>query len=453
MARRLPESKRKARAAGRKPTRSSDPAPSRTHSSATISETIGGAIAAAAGGDTVFVFDGSYPEMVTIGPALTGLSLLGRDPKKTIINAANKANGIVDEANGVTINGFTITKANHEGILVEGSTAASCSMGACTPGDQITGVTISNNIVLSNDQQLDTKTSPPTCPGVPGVPDFDAEDCGEAVHLDGVAFSTVSNNVIQKNAGGILLTDENNSNHDNLVNGNDVEDNIPDCGITLPSHPPAGSDLNIGDASFGVFRDTVTDNISKNNGAAGVGVFTPTPGTSSHNHLILANELIGNINPGVIFHSHAPGQNLTGTEVVGNLIERNGAEPDPGPGESDGPAVPTGIEVYADVTALPIDAHILGNTITDETNDIWIGAPSWANCGGAPTPCYNASVYLNNLLGGQTGVNNVGSGADVAVGAANNFWGCRNGPGASGCSKAAGNVSTTPFLTKSVKFP
>jgi hypothetical protein len=65
---------------------------------------------------------------------------------------------------------------------------------------------------------------------------------------------SVSNNLIKKNAGGILLTDENNSNHDNLVDGNDVEDNIPDCGITLPSHPPAGSDLNIGDASFGVFR-------------------------------------------------------------------------------------------------------------------------------------------------------------------------------------------------------
>lgn len=228
--------------------------------------------------------------------------------------------------------------------------------------------------------------------------------------------------MIKKNAGGILLTDENNSNHDNLVDGNDVEDNIPDCGITLPSHPPAGSDLNIGDASFGVFRDTVTDNISKNNGAAGVGVFTPTPGTSSHNHLILANQLIGNVNPGVIFHSHAPGQNLTGTEVVGNLIRGNGA-------------------------------HILGNTITDESNDVWIGAPSWANCGTAPKPCYNASVYLNNLLGGQTGVNNAGTGSDVAVGAANNFWGCKMGPGASGCSKATGNVSTTPFLTKSVRFP
>ena len=213
-----------------------------------------------------------------------------------------------------------------------------------------------------------------------------------------------------------------------LLDGNDVEDNIPDCGITLPSHPPAGSDLNIGDASFGVFRDTVTDNISKNNGAAGVGVFTPTPGTSSHNHFILANQLIGNVNPGVIFHSHAPGQNLTGTEVVGNLIRGNGAEPDPGPGESNGPTAPTGIEVYADVAALPIDAHILGNTITDESNDVWIGAPSWANCGTAPKPCYNASVYLNNLLGGQTGVNNAGTAAMSQLARLITSAGAKRGP-------------------------
>ena len=50
---------------------------------------------------------------------------------------------------------------------------------------------------------------------------------------------SVSNNLIKKNAGGILLTDENNSNHDNLVDGNDVEDNIPDCGVAQRDERPA----------------------------------------------------------------------------------------------------------------------------------------------------------------------------------------------------------------------
>ena len=47
-----------------------------------------------------------------------------------------------------------------------------------------------------------------------------------------------SNSLIKKNAGGILLTDENNSNHDNLVDGNDVEDNIPDCGVAQRDERP-----------------------------------------------------------------------------------------------------------------------------------------------------------------------------------------------------------------------
>jgi hypothetical protein len=47
-----------------------------------------------------------------------------------------------------------------------------------------------------------------------------------------------SNNLIKKNADGILLTNENNSNHDNLVDGNDVEDNIPDCGVAQRDERP-----------------------------------------------------------------------------------------------------------------------------------------------------------------------------------------------------------------------
>ena len=51
-------------------------------------KTIGGAIAAAAAADRVFVFDGSYNEMVTIDSTLTGSRyFLARDPKKTIISA------------------------------------------------------------------------------------------------------------------------------------------------------------------------------------------------------------------------------------------------------------------------------------------------------------------------------------------------------------------------------
>lgn len=412
--------------------------------------TIGAAVGAAAAHDMVFVLTGTYSEMVTISSSLTGLTLMGQNSRNTIIDATGQQNGVFDQANGVTIDGFTIENAEHEGILAEGP-AASCASGSCTPSaPEITGVTVSNNFVHDNDLALDTSTTPPTCPAkgsVPAAPAFEQEDCGEGVHLDGVAFSTVTNNLIMNNAGGILLTDETNANHDNLASDNQVERNIPDCGITLPSHPPNGSPSNIGAASFGVFNDTVADNLSEGNGAAGTGVFAPTPGTASYKHLIIDNQLIKNTNPGVVFHSHAPGQKLNDTSVVGNQIAGNGADPNID-ATGDGPADPTGIEVYADPHALPLTGvKIVGNTIRNEDNDIWIGGSNWSNCPiGASTPCYIVDAHQNNFAPRGTGVNNIGTN-DVLVNATNNFWGCGKGPGGNpACATAGGNVSVDPFL-------
>ncbi len=410
-------------------------------------------MAAASPSDTVFVFKGTYTEMVTVGSALGGLSLVGQDSSKTIIDAAGLANGILDQASFVTISGFTIRNALHEGILVQGA-AAACGDGSCAPsGPQITNVTISGNLIHDNDKALDVSTL--TCPAVgpvPPPPAFEAFDCGEGVHLDGVAHSTVNDNVIVHNSGGVLLTDETNSNHDNIVSSNDVEDNAFDCGITLPSHPVNGNPANIGIAAFGVFNDTVAGNLSRHNGAAGTGVFAPTPGTASYQHLIIDNRLIDNVNPGVIFHEHAPGQNLSGTSVIGNFIAGNGAEPDPGePPETDGPVDPTGIEIYADLHAAPIAGlKLVGNTIRHETNDIWIGAPAWSNCAASPAPCWVVSAQLNDFEPHSVGINNTADAADVLVDGTLNFWGCGKGPGAPGCASALGNVSDVPFLTAPV---
>jgi hypothetical protein len=233
------------------------------------------------------------------------------------------------------------------------------------------------------------------------------------------------------------------------VSRNIVENNVPDCGITLPSHPPNGDPRNIGSQSFGVFNDTVANNLSQGNGAAGTGVFAPTPGTASYKHLITGNRLINNANPGVIFHSHAPGQKLNDTS---NFISGNGAEPNPGPGEADGPTNTTGIEVYADLAASPITGvKIVGNTIKNEGNDIWVGAPGWSNCSALEltSPCYNVDAHLNNFAPHSVGVNNQGStsaGGDVQVNATNNFWGCAKGPNKGPCATTQGNVIDFPFL-------
>ncbi|MGD0076046.1 MAG: hypothetical protein ABSD31_17145, partial [Candidatus Binataceae bacterium] len=99
--------------------------------SPTIYTQIGAAVGAASADDTLMVLKGVYNEMVTIPSSLTGLSLISvSGSAKTIIDGTGLQNGIFDQASGVTINGFTIRNAEHEGILVQGP-AASCS-GSCT---------------------------------------------------------------------------------------------------------------------------------------------------------------------------------------------------------------------------------------------------------------------------------------------------------------------------------
>lgn len=75
-----------------------------------------------------------------------------------------------------------------------------------------------------------------TCPGIPAFETAEGFDCGEGIHLSGVEHSTVANNYVVKNAGGILLSDDTRTTHHILVSGNTVLENAFDCGITLASH-------------------------------------------------------------------------------------------------------------------------------------------------------------------------------------------------------------------------
>jgi hypothetical protein len=76
---------------------------------------------------------------------------------------------------------------------------------------------------------------------------------------------------------------------------------------------------------------------------------------------------------------------------------------------------------------------ISGNVIEEETVDIATNTPGQVN------------IHLNNLLDGDIGVDNIGTGT---VDATLNWWGCPNGPGAGGCTSVEGaGVSFTPWLT------
>jgi parallel beta-helix repeat protein len=401
--------------------------------------TISAAVAAANPGDTIQVGAGTYAEMVTINKPLF---LIGAGVASTFINASGQAHGIY--VFGVTsgpteIEEFTVENANREGVLVENSSQ----------------VTIEDNLVEDNDKALSqTGTCPNSGNCCPGAFPMDQDDCGEGLHLRGVTLSSVLDNTVTDNAGGILMTDETGPTSNNLIAHNTVSHNVPDCGITMPSHALCGAGSSdtagcvggpeIGKPAHGVFNNVVTQNASIGNGAAGVGMFTPTPGTAVYGNTVARNTIGNNAQGGVVFHSHAAGQTLGNTSITDNVIFGNGGDPDSEGGSS--PA-PVGIVVFSDGNAMTpggqpapaaplVGINIAHNSIADESVDIFVGTKT----------ATNVSVFLNNLVGTSSdqGVVNNGTGTVAAM---QNYWGCATGPGTAGCTTVTGSVVVNPPLT------
>lgn len=376
---------------------------------------ISAAVASAAGGDVIHVARGVYHEDVVIG---IPLSLLGESSENTIIDATGLDNGVNVDGHGhrglshVIVSGFTVRNANFQGILV---TDAS-------------NVTISNNHVTGNDVSLQPfAQGGPVCPGLPAYfVDGEGFDCGEGIHLSGVDHSTVASNLVEHNAGGILISDDTGPNHDNLISGNVVQDNPFDCGITIASHHfhPGPTDPLVG-----IYHNTIIGNTAARNGlatgeGAGVGIFAGPPGAQNNGNVVANNILVGNGLHGVTFHAHAPFQSLNDHLVVGNQISGNGPDSDPGT------KVPTGISIFSPV--VPLTGIVISQNIIKGEN-IAIAV----NATGA------IEAHFNSLFG-DIGIDNLGA---AAINATANWWKCSGGPGANGCSTVAGGgVTITPWL-------
>src|SRR5689334_13346823 len=153
--------------------------------------TISAAISAASPNDIIRVAPGEYDEQVTITKPL---SLIGSGYYRTSIDAADRPNGIYINGldhpglNHVVIRGFKVENARFEGILITNATA----------------VTISETRVVNNDRNLNFSSH--ACPGLPNFETAEDDDCGEGIHLVGVDHSIISENLVERNAGGILLS-------------------------------------------------------------------------------------------------------------------------------------------------------------------------------------------------------------------------------------------------------
>jgi len=378
--------------------------------------TIGAAVSAALSGDVIQVAAGTYKEDVTITKTL---SLIGAGSASTIIDATGLANGISIDGSasapksgvsGVVVSGFSVENANFQGIIVQNASF----------------VTIWNNQVLNNNKSLIvTGAAAPSCPGLAtALQAGEGFDCGEGVNLTGVDHSVVANNVIQHNAGGILLSDDMGPTNNNVVSGNLVSDNPFDCGITLASH-----------SGMGVFENTISGNQSLRNGlqlfgaGAGVGIYAAGPGMKDYSNVVVNNILMGNGLPGVAMHNHAapagaPPVDFNDNVIVGNTISQNGADT-----EDTATSGPAGINIasIASITGTVISQ----NLISQESIAVAFTAPG------------ELSANLNNFTA-VTGIFNGGSGT---VNAAQNWWGCLGGPASPACANVGGTVVSAPWLT------
>ncbi len=381
--------------------------------------TIGAAVSVAAPGDTIQVYQGVYAEDVVIGKSL---SLIGKNPANTIIDATGLNNGIyidgLDHAglSSVSVSGFTVRNANFEGILITNAS----------------NVSIVGNIITHNDQSLNYATT--TCPGLPAFETSEGLDCGEGIHLSGVDHSLIARNDDEGNSGGMLISDETGPTHDNWILNNLVKNNIYDCGITMPSHPRAPA-YQPG-APFGVYFNTVMGNESIGNGTAGggagIGMFGFLPGARVSDNTVSGNIMIGNGLPGFAMHAHSPFENMSNNTITGNYISGNGA--DTADAATPGPA---GINIYANVIgpSAVTGMVITKNVIKNEAVDVAIKTAA------------TVEVHWNNLNGNGTGVANLSTVGTVD--ATSNWWGCDMGPGSSGCSSSMGpNVLVDPALSE-----
>jgi nitrous oxidase accessory protein NosD len=329
--------------------------------------TIGHAVAVATPGTTIHVGRGTYHEQVSITERLT---LVGWH---AVIDATGqtggieplKSQGIVGYgvlifgpgASGSGFRGFTVQHAIGEGILVAGTSK----------------IRIDHNVVRYNDTGFGTNDTL-ECQAQGEIPG----DCGEGLHLIAVTWSKVLHNRVERNVGGVLVTDEIGPSAHNVIAYNVIRYNKEDCGITLPSHnPSATTDPSLG----GVYANLIYRNWSIGNGGAGVGMFAPFPGAASYNNKVIGNVLRNNGEAGAAIHGHAPGQNVSGNVIWGNWLSGNGVDPDAASGHRTGIAL---------LSVDPTSVTVARNHIAHEYWGIFVNGPFTIH--GLSTNHYASSV-------------------------------------------------------------
>ncbi len=267
---------------------------------------------------------------------------------------------------GVVIMGATVTGAGDHAIFAQD-----------TSGLVIMGSTITGNGI-----------NPQTC-DIPGIHPCIAED--KAVELVGTSNSVIAHNDVSHNGfGGIGISDDGTDIDPgafnpgsapmpavgNVVSGNTILMNLNDCGVVVAAY-----NANVGAANNVVVGNTVTGDtppFGRGKADGQIVVATDGPFTSVMNTIVANNVITGSELPGIVVHSNAPGDVISGTILAKNSISNNGYYPiffsSPNTPNSD----PTGIALVAEVgSGTGMDPMLTGtvlasDTVTSNTIGLWL---------------------------------------------------------------------------------
>ena len=161
---------------------------------------------------------------------------------------------------------------------------------------------------------------------------------GKAIQLDGTSDSIVARNTVTNDQfGGISIADDgpvdagalnpgtlSNASH-NIVIGNTFTKVSHDCSIVVAVYNN---------------KAVAEDNLILNNNIQGslppfgvhpfvgqIVVATDGPGATIRDTFVFHNVVNGSTLPGIVIHSNAPGDSITGTVIIGNRLGNNGYYP------------------------------------------------------------------------------------------------------------------------------
>jgi parallel beta-helix repeat protein len=360
--------------------------------------TIGHALTQATFDNTIQLDPGTY--LVSANPSGTSNSVppalhdliiqsnpVGGTAANTIIDATGEANGLLINADTVSVTNLTIRNAERAGIV------------AGPPEDSEAPTTI-HDVTLTGDVLTDNNA----CQHHPQASNCLAQvsellPFGWGIELTSVINSTVTGNTLTGNWGGIEVGDELGPSHDITISGNTLfhnggarrpgGDNLEACGICLIGTnslavTPGGVPQPI---LGGVFHDTVSGNTVDDSGAVGISLEGSTTQNAVYSNTITGNTANDNGGAGIAIKSLGDGQYLNNNVITGNHLSHDALELGPGPtgttlgpGDIDAAIVKTtAIIVLAFSQAPEVSAGapitgtvVTGNTISDVATGVWI---------------------------------------------------------------------------------